>query len=175
MTRYLLIILTLLFATGARAEICRGMLHNPGIEAGRMARIGNCNIAKHGDTEAVFDACRYWQPYEVEARPRAGEIVEVLSVPTADQVCRGRLSVDNHGVAKIRATSDIQPDPLACRSTRTATSGDASYTAVVSGRSQRNIVGSMANLRKTGADFDNWFRSARCSISKPGCGLRNSF
>jgi hypothetical protein len=114
LTHYPLIVLTLLFATGAHAEICRGILHNPGIQAGRMARIGNCNVAKHSGTEAIFDACRYRQPCEVEARLGAGEIVEVLSVPTADQVCRGRVSVDRRGVAKIRATSDVQPDPLAC-------------------------------------------------------------
>ena len=80
MTRYLLIILT---CCSRRAPGPKYAVASPGIEAGRTARIGNCNIAKHGDTEAVFDACRYWQPCEVEARLRAGEIVEVLSVPTA--------------------------------------------------------------------------------------------
>lgn len=110
--RSILIALNLLFATIAQAEVCRGILHNTGIQAG--ARIGSCKIVKSDTTGAVFDACHYGQQCEVDARLRAGNVIEVLSVPTTNQVCRGRVSVGPHGVANIQAISNFRADPLAC-------------------------------------------------------------
>jgi hypothetical protein len=108
--RMILLSLSLVLATAAQAEMCRGVLDWDGIRA----TVGKCQIPIGEMHTQVTKLCHWGQSCEVRAKVIRGEITKIYSIPTARHVCTGNRLEVTQGTASIRSEPNIRRDPTSC-------------------------------------------------------------